>query len=345
MRKMLGLLAICFTATLCAVESPSPDQNLDKKLYFLNDQSIAITPSAGPQVMRDWNLFITADFIYWTVRQDGMFHAVSGVGPNVSKGSVYDLDWEWDPGFKVGLGFNLPHDGWDLFADYTWIRSSISGSAKQDAETTNLVSYWSINGTPLQALSSSRATWDIHFNDLHLELGRNSYLSQYLKLRIHAGLQAAWIYQDYEVTQTVAEDSSTNRLSQDQDFWGIGLRAGLDTSWQFTHNWSFFADFALSILWGEFDLDRRDRNIINDVDTTNIYTGVSPYTFEPVLGIEAGLRWETWFSGGDYHMLFQAGWEQQIWILQNEFIKVPTETDHIGDLVLQGLTIRARFDF
>ena len=69
------------------------------------------------------------------------------------------------------------------------------------------------------------------------------------------------------------------------------------------------------------------------------------YTFEPVLSIDAGFKWDQWFSEGDYHISIQAAWEHQLWILQNEYIKVPTETDHIGDLVLQGLTIKARFDF
>jgi len=333
-----------YLSITCALSAAQEEQQ-QKVLYYTNDQHIAITPPAGPQTMRSWNPFITADFIYWTVREDGMFHAVSGVGPNVGKGRVHDLDWEWDPGFKVGLGFNLPHDGWDIFAEYTWIRTSVSDTVSQDPATSNLISYWTINGiAPIQFLARSRATLDVHFNDIHLELGRNSYLSQYLKLRIHAGLQGTWINQDYEVYQTLPDDSMY-RLSQNQDFWGIGLRAGLNTSWQFTQNWSFYADFALSILWGEFDLDRKDRSIINDVDTTNIHTGVSPHTFEPVLSIDAGLRWETWFSNGDFHLLFQAGWEHQLWILQNEFIKVPTETDHVGDLVLQGLTVRARFDF
>lgn len=348
MKRILGTLAISLTSILCAGgpmdnnmgSSPTPS----KKLYFTNDEKVTVTPPAGPQTERSWNAFITADFIYWTVREDGMFHAVSGVGTNAPKGSVHDLDWGWDPGFKVGLGFNLAHDGWDLYAQYTWIHSSASDTQTRNPATTTMISYWSIGGAPIAGLERSHAHLDVHFNDVHLELGRNSYLSQYLKMRIHAGLQAAWINQDYDVTQTV-NDGTIWRLDQDQDFWGIGLRAGLDTSWQFTQNWSFFADFALAILYGEFDLTRRDRQDANGVVNTLIHTGVSPYTFEPVLSIGAGFRWETWFASGAYHLLFQAGWEEQIWILQNEFIKVPTETDHIGDMVLQGLTVKARFDF
>ncbi len=347
---MLGLLTLSIGNLLCAAEPASHNDNHhesgSKTLYYTNDQHVKVTPPAGPQTMSDWNLYVTADFLYWTVREDGMFHAVSGVGANVGKGNVYDLDWKWEPGFKVGLGMNLPHDGWDIFAEYTWINTSVGNTVSRDPATTDLISYWTINGiAPVQLLARSQASLDLKFNDIHLELGRNSYLSQFLKVKIHAGLQGTWINQDYSVCQTLPDETTMYHLTQKQDFWGIGLRAGLDTSWQFTQNWSFFADFALSVLWGEFDLERKDRSVVAGVDTTNIHTGIDARTFEPALAIDAGLRWETWFMDGDMHFLLQAGWDHQLWILQNEFIKVPTEADHTGDLVLQGLTVKARLDF
>ena len=350
MYKILTVLAFCLTATLFATQKPNQNSTTCcecKPLYFSDCECIRVTPAAGPRIARSWNFILAADFIYWTVRQDGMFHAVSGVGSNVSKGKVYDLNWQWEPGFKVGLGSNLPHDCWDLYAEYTWIRSNVSHSTS----VSNLVSYWSIGGVPLLALLDSHANWRIRFHDLHLELGRNSYLSQYLKLRVHVGLQGSWIDQKYRIRQTLLEDNAVNRLFLGQDFWGVGLRAGLNTAWQFTRSFSFYGDLALAILWGQFDLDRKDQTTTAiNVTTTTINTGVSPHTFEPVVSLGAGFRWETWFGMNDccmeqFHISFEAGWEHQLWILQNELIKVPTETDHIGDLILQGLTVKVRFDF
>lgn len=338
--KYFSFAAACFSGGLVlAEEKPSP-------VYFTDCESVAVTPSAGPHVVCGWDVFLTADFLYWTVRQDGMFYAVSGVGADVAKGKVHNLDWEMTPGFKVGLGYNLCHDGWDLYAEYSYIRTSVSNSTSQDPATSNLIAYWSINGAA-QPLGISRANvdWKLRFHDLHLELGRNSYLSQYLKLRVHAGLELSLIDQEYNLSQTRLSNTSIDLLKQVQDFWGIGIRAGLDTSWQFTHSFSFFGDLALAILWGEFDLERKDQNSVGGVVTTNIYTGVQARTFEPVLNLEAGFRWETWFCDCRYHTLIQAGWEHQLWILHNEVIKVPTEADHGGDLVLQGLTLKVRFDF
>ncbi len=321
---------------------PQADQPV---LYYSDDCDIKITPNAGPKIRleRDWNVFLTADFIYWTVRQDGMFYAVSGAGQNAPSGKVQDLDWSWDPGFKAGLGFNLPHDGWDIFAEYTWIYSDASNSKSQSAATSTLIPYWNVTNMPEGALVRASGSWDVHYNNVTLDLGRNAYLSQYMKLRLFAGLQAAWINQDYKA-RFVLDTGDSGRVRLDQEFWGIGLRTGLNDTFQFTKNFSFFADLYVALLWGKFDLDRSDQITSGGVTTRTLKTGVSPYTEEPVVDIAAGFRYDVWFSQDRFHVLLQIGWEHQLWILHNEVIKA-TEPDHSGDLLLQGLTFKMRFDF
>jgi len=72
--------------------------------------------------------YLVADFIYWKVRQDGLDYVLEGVGavgnPVTSKGKVFEPDFKGEPGFRIGLGLNLAHDGWDLLLNYTWIHPS-----------------------------------------------------------------------------------------------------------------------------------------------------------------------------------------------------------------------------
>ena len=339
-------IAVLSISTVFAQNQCSQKCTPSQKLYFSNCEKVSVTPPAGPAVSCGVNLGISGDFLYWTVRQDGLFHAVSGVdasipaGSSVAKGRVHDLNWEMDPGFRVSLSYDLPHDGWELLGRYTWMRTDVANTTRDP----NLVSYWSINGNdPLKAIHSSSAKWKLHFDGAQLELGRNCYLSQYLKLRPHVGLNAAWIDQSYEVIQM--DSSTTDSMKLTQDFWGVGLQAGLNTSWQFLYQFSLFGDLDLSILWGQFNLNRKDTTTAAGVTTSRVNVAVNPHTFEPVLGLAAGLRWEDWVSNNRYHYLFQAGWEHQLWILQNELIKVNGEVGHTGDLVLQGLTVRASLDF
>ncbi|MGE0198970.1 MAG: MOMP family protein, partial [Simkaniaceae bacterium] len=64
----------------------------------------------------------------------------------------------------------------------------------------------------------------------------------------------------------------------------------------------------------------------------------------PVLEFAIGLRAESYFGCGRYHFLLQGGWESQIWINQTHYISISDHYDRF-DLNLQGLTLRARFDF
>lgn len=50
MKKMLGLLALSVTTLLCAA-SPSTPSSTDT-LYFSDDESVTITPPAGPRIAR-----------------------------------------------------------------------------------------------------------------------------------------------------------------------------------------------------------------------------------------------------------------------------------------------------
>ncbi len=338
--KHKWILAFFLGVMGCAFAHPHEEQPI---LYYSDDCDIKITPGAGPAIRGDWNFFLTADFIYWTVRQDGMFYAVSGAGAGAS-GSVHDVDWSWDPGFKVAAGFNLPHDQWDIIAEYTWIHSDASNTTSQDAGLSTMIPYWLVNGST-DFLTRAHANWDVHYSNITLDLGRNAYLSQYMKLRLFAGLHAAWIDQDYNIEYTLAAGNESHRLDLDQDFWGIGLRAGLNNAFQFTKNFGFYADLALSILWGQFDLDRKERVTVNNVTTSVLDTGAKPHTAEPVANIGAGFRYDVWFSQDRFHFMLQAGWEHVLWILHNEVIKNISEPDHSGDLYLQGVTIKARFDF
>ena len=319
-----------------------------------------ITPDAGPRVDHGIDVFITADFIYWTARMDGLEYVASGVASDfsgTSKGTVYTPDWDWDPGFKVGIGLNLPHDGWDVYAEYTWLHSSASDTVRG----INLAPAWNIAAlieTVSRLVNDSHANWDVHFNAIDLSLGRNYFVSQFLSLRPFIGFKGSWIDQDYHVRYNVDRNGyvSTFRLCDDQDFWGIGLRTGLDTSWHINKWLSFYGDCALTALWSQFDVDRKDtrndsqnpggpNNPPLNTNITIIDTENKFHTIKGVLEFGLGLRGEWWFMEDRYHFLIQAGWEEQVWINFNNLIKGQNDLFQGGDLILQGLTIKTRFDF
>lgn len=324
----------------------------------------AITPNAGPRVLDGYDVFLTADFIYWKISQDGTSYVMNGFADGLgfvplSKGSVQNIDFDFEPGFKVGLGFSLGRDGWDLYTEYTWLNSHPNSKSTSMSQRSFLFPLWNI-GALFQSYSelntdeflSAKGEWDLTFNVIDMELGRNYFISQYLKLRPFIGFKGAFVDQDLDVTYkmfdfSVANENQTLKMDNDQNTWGFGLRTGLNTSWQLDNAFSIYGDFAMTALWGKYELDRKDTSKTPDSssDTSVLFHTKSEFfTIKPVLELGLGMRYDLWFMCDRYHFDASLGWEQQIWMDFNQLIKIKEESAH-GDFTTQGLTLKLRFDF
>ncbi|QVL57595.1 MAG: hypothetical protein KFB93_00530 [Simkaniaceae bacterium] len=330
-----------------------------------------ITPAAGPRVAHGADVFITADFIWWKASEEGLAFSGSGVNAgdttlaNVysspAKGKVVSVGEDWAPGFKVGLGLNMGHDGWDILAQYTWLHAS--DSRTQSGDFVYAPESLPFDDGPTIAGTKNTSNWDLKFNVIDLELGRNFYLSQFLTMRPHIGLKGTWqdhdwkskyFVSDYTVSAQDAAGANvdvpfTGPFHNDRRFevWGIGVRGGFNVAWYMSKDWSIYGDLALASLWTNYykstqkiDLDDtttgNTRGFIN-VDNDNVYTCKS------IIELELGLRWETWFYDDNYHFAIQAGWEQQTWMGWSAFGELLDTVYH--DFSVQGLNLKFRFDF
>ncbi|MCB1115487.1 MAG: autotransporter outer membrane beta-barrel domain-containing protein [Chlamydiia bacterium] len=376
-RKILlffGALSISTTNLLVAHNASQPDSvyvSLDKQERKAYRE---ITPDAGPRVAQGTDLFVTANFIWWRVSQDGLDYAtngfVSGGAPadapfsnNAQKGYMQSVGKDWSPGFKVGLGMNLDHDGWDLYLKYAWLHANDSSSiAGKNVALVTFALSGGENG-PLSRTTdgSAKSHWDLHFNVLDLELGRNFSLSQFLNMRPYIGLKGTWQCQNQTVrlfgngfTVEVAE-AQNNRLSvtgpfvtkQAQDTWGVGIRGGFNLSWLLSRSWSLYGDLSWTALMTSYHKLRRI-DTLYDITTsgkqvTGNYDNPTTYHVNPIAELELGLRWDTYFANGDYHFLIQAGWEEQMWLSWLRPIELIDEVSH--DLSFHGLNLKFRFDF
>lgn len=365
----------------CCIPTCCPEIVEDCCAFNKCPPTCQVTPNAGPRVNGGADLFFTAAFTWWTAHEDGLAFAyieedfIPGVATTaqVPTTTVAIPDFKWKPGFKVGAGLDFCHDGWDVYLDYTWFHSMNNRkSISVDPAGTPDVSdgYWLVNAPYLQdVLLPIAAHFRLDFyetvtgnlalkwNIFDLELGRNFYISRRIKLRPHFGLKGMWARQTFNlVLDNKSNNGATNSISTMNNKiknWGIGVRAGLDTAWQFCESFSLIGEIAATGLWEQFKVHRIDATDI--LITTVIGTaGTSPssvnyqynfYSLRPVIEWFLGLRWEMWTCGDDFHFEFDAGWETQLWFSQNQFLRIEClEADH-GDLAFQGLTVRARFDF
>lgn len=361
-RHWIGALTVSICTVAYADHQPKTTPPNTEQGAFTRGMPREVTPAAGPRIAHGANIFITADFIFWKAAQDGLNYATSGIVNNVGtlltkRGDVHSPDFGFDPGFKVGLGVNLPYDGWDVYAQYTWLHSNSNGDRVQnsDGNIQQNVLLGSLDDqiSSLGTITSARSSWDLHFNVIDIELGRSYYLSRNLVLRPFAGLKWTWQDQDwrarYAANSVTANGSSPAnsgevKMNQDQDLWGVGVRTGLNTSWYFSESWSLFVNGAFSAVWTDYDVDRSDTfQPVNQTATSIVRTHESAYYVRSVAEFQLGITGEWWFSDNNYHFAVSAAYEQQVWLNYGNFIYLIDKSG--GDLSLHGLTVNFRFDF
>lgn len=332
-----------------------------EKTQMSNPNMNSLTPCAGPTVKNGMDLNISADFIYWTARLDGLTYAKTGVGDlandsSSKKGRVESVDWSWDPGFKAALGWNFCHGCWDMNLQYTWLYTNVGDTKHSSAIETS----YDILPPSLQAnvitFTRAHAHFDLHFQVGDLELGRNYYVSKTLKVRPFIGMKGTWQKQDYNVFYDaipIVQLGQTYNFKGrfDHSIWGLGMRGGLNTSWQFSKYIGLYGNLAFSGIWLHYNIDRKDTFETFDANPQVPSSETTTYNVQdhlrlvkPVLEFGMGLRLESYFGCNRYHILVQGGWESQIWINQTLHIAKQGHYDRF-DLNLHGLTVKARFDF
>ena len=175
------------------------------------DHSAALAPVRPLTCNGD--VALTASGFYWNAHQDGMEYAVKSevFGDNTDRAFIINGEYEnpsfkWNFGFKLGLGYNTPCDGWDigiLWTNYNGRASSHNESEADD--NTTLITLWSDfqlgdNSGPFYYplfASDINTSWKLKLNLIDIELGRDSWFGTRLSVRPHMGLRVAYLIQDY----------------------------------------------------------------------------------------------------------------------------------------------------
>lgn len=303
----------------------------------------AKTPSAASQI-DGYGLFITADFLWWKLYEGGTDYVfvdkkAPAVTPNI--GPMKHFNFEWQPGFKVGVGYLFEHDGWDAYADFTYFKTEASHSFESD-----VLRFYPLFGQESFPLFDLHAHWHVDFYDINLVLGRNFFVSKYLSLRPFFGLATAWIDQHRRFSGHRIFDNLIV-LKGKNDFWGIGPRLGLDAQFFFCENFSLFGNFFGDLLWGDFHVKEFEDNKTSDFEFYNLRYNL--HRMVPAIGFGLGAAYETNLNGDRYHFMIKAGYENQYWWRQNQlpiFDSLSTAFERWSeDLSLQGLTVEFRLDF
>ncbi len=378
----------------CAPEPAAPCYSLDTPPcdYCLGPENVAGNPAVRPYTCGGDVVIEVAGF-YWNAHQDGLEFAISNrvaapantgadASPlnNLIEAEYLNPKAKWELGFKLGLGYDSTHDGWDLMLLWTHYRGRAGKEADIDlADNSSLLPLWSAFSTTAGAAPGNNilyatdidAHWKLRLDLVDLELGREFWSSKYLTLRPHIGLRYALIKQSYDITHqggawsaVGATPASNNLVDLDSKFKGVGVRGGLNSTWMIGRGFAFFGNAAISIVYGRFSLDTDETNSLAQNPFTSTTIQDTEEHFRSAKGmtdLAFGLSWSTMFSECQYGFTLALAWEHHMFFNQNHFWRVnrlggapvaqPNNSGanvfnkQSGDLSTQGWTLSATFQF
>jgi hypothetical protein len=298
------------------------------------EPQVCYYPPAGFQAPRG-HVYVTGEWLYWRTRQEGMEFA-----------TARSVAFDFQSGFRVGLGVHMPYDFWDVYVNYTRFVPDGSKSAHGSFYPLFLFQGAGIQGP---AVAEADAHWKIQFQNADVEIGRAFYLAKTLVFRPFFGLKGAWIDQHARIHYEggFIPTGQTFSTHFKNDFKGAGPLIGIESNWLIGAGFSLLGNLATSLVIGHFDMTQEQYQLdtAKVVDLNSDFNLVSP-TFQVV----AGFAWDRNFHRDQCHFGLSAGFEAQYWWAQNQTEQFtdkdfPTYLRQNGDLAFYGLTLRARIDF
>lgn len=362
LKKMWPALAISLVALTSFANAVDDMQmrNIENRVSALEQRRGAngmINPPARPVVKDGVDLWIQAEALYMHATEDGMDFAIeNNSAVAYQSGRVKNAHYDWDWGFRLGLGYNMAHDGWDLLLNWTWFHSHEHHD--EEAGTGEFLFGTRSDPGPTGQGNFQATEADehhhLHLNLLDLEMGREFFVSKWLTVRPHVGLRAGWIHRNFEVEYEGGTTLGTNELEDEfhNRYRGIGLRSGFDTQWGLGSGWSIFGQMAFSLLYGRHHLHAEEElEAITGAETPQENVR-SRYTMVRTMADFAlGLRWDHLFYDDRYRIRLQLGWEEHVLFGFNRDIDFVDDvvrgkfTSNRGDLAFSGVSLQARFDF
>lgn len=333
-RSVVFLLSL--GAALYAHSADEQIQRVDGGLPNLSDR-----PKEQPKTI---DFFV--DALYWHVSETIDWAFTLETKPNFEKSKYKIISFGWDPGFRVGVGYNMHHDLWDTQASYTWFQARTQDHAEGSVTSAFLAARLSL----LEPFKKGKVRFNLHYNMFDWDLGRSFLISKCIALRPFIGAKAGWINQEIHATWTTPNFGGLRILytaseSVRNNFTGGGPKGGVNGKWILgnvnRHAFSLIGNFSAAYMWGRWTL--QDEFI--DIFSTRTSVPMRSRNFGALM-LQAlmGLGWDFNFDKNRSHFSLKAGYEIQDWLDHFQVFTNTSGTQN-SDLLLQGLTVDLRFDF
>lgn len=271
--------------------------------------------------------FGTGEFLIWRPRLDSLDYAVVDPVNNLTpQGRVKNLQYDARGGFRVGVGYRVPEQGWDFGLTYTYFNST--GAESVAAPAGGVIYPTLTRPGVVDRVSTASVTGGLDYSVFDADLGRTWEVDEHLTLRAFGGVRFARL----GVDQTATYDgihATQDRVSNRSTFRGTGPTVGTEARWNVCHAVSLFGNVRGGLLYGDFEGTTNETNGAGsalNADLEDKFSGVAPFA-----AVQLGGAW-TWRT-----ITLAAGYEV------THYFNMVTQPKLVDDFA-EGKTLRRRGD-
>lgn len=295
---------------------------------------------------------LSGEALFWKTTADVSASAYSttsdpDTAPNTDTKLFTDFDWDW--GYRIGANYQFCERNWGL--DLRFLQFKADSDVTTTAPAGGQIVPSSIDGVLGSAISNGTASgnrvkqkFENKYTSLDGLLQREYTAGKDVKFYPGIGVKGVWLSQDVRNVFTGGQIVGTNQYveTDDQTFRGAGPKFALASTWMLDYGFSFYADFAASLLFGRTkDTYKQSLTYGSDYKvklTSNFDRAI------PVLETLFGIEWKYVFEDSAQALGLNLGFDGQYFVNQyvdNSFPSL-TSTDSVG---YYGISFGAFWEF
>jgi hypothetical protein len=298
---------------------------------------------------------VNASYIYWHASQESM--DVAYVDPTAVLAFTHERavafqKFEYNSGFKVGIGLDTNFDGWAGSVEYTRLHQRTHSKHEAPFVTAtgqqiyNNPDWFANMFTTNNAVSEVTSKWKLHFDMLDGVLSRPFYQGRRLTVSPYGGLRALWIEQDLDIHFLGTHKVVGSKSENESESWAIGPKFGACSHWLLGAGIRLQGNAAVSVLYTRYDkISHKESGFITDgSQVTDIGGAIEHFNvLRPIIDMGLGLGWGSYFADEKCYVDLSASYEFLYLFHQNvmrELVStLQNRVDHVGDLQIHGLTV------
>jgi len=359
MRKSVFALTAISLSALFA-DSNKPDF-IQKSPQLIADSSSINEPSApalNSSARLHFNLY--GDFLYWNAYiPDNSWTYAYNYTTTPTTQSYKGIDFNWNPGFRVGLAFETTWQ--NLIIDFNWTNYDTHGhrhytnlnSESADVNQGFTILYVSSLITTEGSIYSADAKFKIRLNQFDLTLkkrfataGNHLTLIPYMGYRatmLSYSTKQSFIYNFYGDSFSATFPKNTYQVAHHSKLFGQGLLAGLKGDLALGKGFNFLISADGALLVGS-DKDYNSETYFSDQNPASADRRKKSTKFRAVADFETGFMWHRNFSNETWGLAFKAAYEAHMYFDTPTLVYYAEPVQNLTT-TFQGLSLAAAIQF